>query len=365
MFVPAILLVLFLLNSFVPKEKDAEEKAPEEIKYLAGMALRDKLIDSFRTASVAKADKNKSGLENIVFKSTDGGQTWQDISKGLPENLLEDGFERDGYFANESGLYLRAANGIYHNKPNSSASLWTKENFSGEQGSIAPGKNRMFAYNYKGQFAQKTMGTGVWSPIYKDVKAKGLHTVIETVRGTVIIGSENGIFKSTNSGKTWKQVHTGGWVMKLAESNGVLLATSQNGILRSTDNGENWVTVISEGGVGIDVERIRGGFAAISYNTLMKSRRIHISLDGGQSWKIVGNGLQPYLNFSSTDELPPSMGISSIKQVGEYLLCGHPDGIYRSSDMGKTWKLLLPSVDNKVFNLSVSGNVIYAIPRPG
>jgi hypothetical protein len=59
------------------------------------------------------------------------------------------------------------------------------------------------------------------------------------------------------------------------------------------------------------------------------------------------------------------MGISSIKQVGEYLLCGHPDGIYRSSDMGKTWKLLLPSVDNKVFNLSVSGDVIYAIPRKG
>lgn len=53
-FVPTILLVLFLINSFVLKEKEAREKT------------------------------------NIVFKSTDGGQTWQDISKGLPENLRRD-----------------------------------------------------------------------------------------------------------------------------------------------------------------------------------------------------------------------------------------------------------------------------------
>ena len=52
-FVPAILLVLFLFNSFVLKEKDA-----------------------------AKVISNKSGLVNTVFTSTDGGQTWQDISKG-------------------------------------------------------------------------------------------------------------------------------------------------------------------------------------------------------------------------------------------------------------------------------------------
>ena len=53
----------------------------------------------------------------------------------------------------------------------------------------------------------------------------------------------------------------------MVESNGVLLATSQRGIIRSTDDGENWALVISEGGVGIDVERIEGGFAAITYST--------------------------------------------------------------------------------------------------
>ena len=56
---------------------------------------------------------------------------------------------------------------------------------------------------------------------------------------------------------------------------------------------------------------------------------------------------------------------TSITQVGENFFCAHPDGIFRSSDKGKTWKLLLPSVEGKVFNLFVSGNVIYAIPSKG
>ena len=306
------------------------------------------------TDSQQKLDRNKSGVVNIVFKSTDGGQTWQDISEGLPENLLGDGFQRDGFFANESGLYLRAGNGIYHSKPNSTAPFWKKEIFPDKQGSIAPGKTGIFAYNYNdGQFLQKINGTGVWSPMYTNFQKNEVRTVFETAGGTVFIGCDYGLFKSTNSGKTWKQVLTRGWVMKMVESDGVLMATGQGGIIRSTDDGENWDSVISEGGVGIAVEGIKGGFAAITYNTESKTRRVRTSYDGGKTWQPIDAGL------------PASLSIASIIQVGEYFFCGHPTGIFRSSDKGKTWKLLLPSIENKVFNLSVSGNVIYAIPRNG
>lgn len=141
--------------------------------------------------------------------------------------------------------------------------------------------------------------------------------------------------------------------MKIVESNGVLLATSQVGIIRSTDGGENWEAVISEGGVGIAVENIKGGFAAITYNTRSETRRVRTSYDGGKTWQAIDAGL------------PPSLSIASIVQVGESFFCGHPNGIYRSSDQGKTWELLHPSVENKVFNLSVSGNVLYAVLRNG
>lgn len=131
------------------------------------------------------------------------------------------------------------------------------------------------------------------------------------------------------------------------------MATSQKGILRSTDDGENWDCVLQEGGVGIAIERIKGGFAAIVANTRLKARTVRTSYDGGKTWQPIDAGL------------PADLRTASIIQVGENLFCGHPAGIFRSSDKGQTWKLLLPSVDNKVFNLSVSGIVIYAIPRPG
>jgi len=134
------------------------------------------------------------------------------------------------------------------------------------------------------------------------------------------------------------------------------MATSQEGIIRSTDNGENWDLVISEGGVGISVEVINGGFAAITYNTKLLTRRVRTSYDGGNTWQAIDYSLPAQTSLAS---------LASIVQVGDNFFCGHPAGIFRSPDNGKTWKLLFPSIENKVFNLCVSGNVIYAIPRNG
>ena len=327
---------------------------------------------------------DKAGAAKIVFKSSDGGQTWQDISKGLPEPVQDNyGIYRDIFFANDNGLYLTAGNGIYHSKPNAAAPFWTKEIFPDKHSSITPGKAGIIAYNYEGQILQKINGTSAWSPMYTNFKGV-VRTVFETAGGTVFIGSDNGLFKSTNSGKTWKHVHVGGWVMKLVESNGILVATSMRGIIRSTDDGENWALVISEGGVGIAVENIKGGFAAITFNTRSNTRRVRASYDGGKTWQSIDAGLQAQVVAGSiwqpintsipaqgisdsvrrpgNNRLPAEAFITSIIQVGENFFCGHPTGIFKSSDKGKTWKLILPSIVGKVFNLSVSGNVIYAIP---
>ncbi|MCW3106202.1 MAG: glycosyl hydrolase [Segetibacter sp.] len=52
---------------------------------------------------------DKAGAANIVFKSTDGGQTWQDISEGLPEPVQDNyGIGRNVFFADDNGLYLTA-----------------------------------------------------------------------------------------------------------------------------------------------------------------------------------------------------------------------------------------------------------------
>jgi photosystem II stability/assembly factor-like uncharacterized protein len=266
----------------------------------------DNEVSEFPASGLSTVDQKMSDsvrrkAVKIIFRSNDGGQTWVDISDGLPDNLGDD-FARYGFSANDNGIYLRTGDGIYHSKPNSTAPFWNKENLTGKE------KNN-------------ALGDGV-----------------ETSVDSVFTGSETGVAKPTG---------------KLIESHGVILATSQKGIIRSTDGGETWNLVIGEGGVGIALERVKGGFAAITYNAMSKTRRMRTSYDGGKTWQAIDAGL------------PPSLSITSIIQVGNYFFCGHPSGIFKSSDRGRTWKLIVPSVDDKVFNLSASGNVIYAIPRPG
>jgi photosystem II stability/assembly factor-like uncharacterized protein len=295
------------------------------------------------------------GAAGIIFQSKDGGQTWQDISYGLPANE-----QPEGFFAGASGVFLRVKKEMYRSKSNLQTPVWEKENVLDPRcTSIAFNRSGAIAYNYEGQIYQQMLANGTWLPVYTNFKKQSVETIFETSDGTVLLGCRNGLYKSADWGRSWKQVHNEGWVMDLAESEGVLIATGQGGIMRSTDNGEHWGWVISEGGVGIDVERIDGGFAAISYNTSTQSRRIHISLDGGKTWKAIDEGLRP------------SPSISSIKQIGKYLICGHPDGIFRSSDMGKTWSIVHPNVinlfkiygDGRVYKIYVSGNVLYAVAR--
>ena len=335
------------------------------------------------TDSVQMQKSDKAAVANMVFKSMDDGQTWQDISEGLPEPVIDVyGAGRNDFFADDNGLWLTTGNGLYHNKPNSTAPFWTKAFFPDEHSNIAHGKAGIFAYNWWGSgIFQQTNGTGIWSPVFTNFQEKRVLSVFETAGGTIFINSDRGLFKSTNSGKSWKPV--GVMVGKLVESNGVLVTASQGGILRSADDGESWALVISEGGVGIDVANIKGGFAAINYSTAAKTRRIRTSYDGGKTWQPIDAGFPGQAIIDSTlrpinvgnpaqsnadsswhpkESAPPAPEYkTSVIQVGENFFCGHTDGIYRSSDNGKTWKLLLPSVKGKMFKLFVSGNVIYGV----
>jgi photosystem II stability/assembly factor-like uncharacterized protein len=282
----------------------------------------------------------------------------------------------DNFFADNGTLYLHTVNGMYQHKPNSTGPFWKKRVAANDLGIIVQGRDGLLAFNEHSQLFKKPNGTSDWQPVYKNIPEKPVLNIFESASGSVFLGGRSGLFKSTNSGKTWKQVRKGGWVMKMAEADGVLLAASVHGILRSTDDGENWDLVISEGGVGIAVENINGGFAVITFNTESNTRRIRSSYDGGKTWQPIDAGLPPQASISSIvsgdnswqtgdNSRAAQASISSVTQMGDYLFCGHPAGVFRSVNKGKTWDLVLPAVSDKVFNVYISGNVIYAIPRSG
>ncbi len=339
------LTFLFCVSSVFSANPDVENPPPTTTTNLIS-----------NTANSTSANDVEPKATNIILQSTDGGQTWQDISRDLPENE-----EPKDFFAGESDVYMRIKNGMYRSKSNLTTPVWEKVNVPDLQGaSIAFNRSGVMVYNYQGEVYKNIPATGTWMPI-KNFKKNLMRTIFETSTGTLFLGSDQGLYKSADKGQSWKQVQTEGWVMNLVESEGVLMGTGQKGIMRSTDNGEHWEWVISEGGVGIAVERIDGGFAAISYNTRTQSRRIRISLDSGKTWSAIDETIQPLLYIPSFNGFSDAASISSIKQMGNYFICGHPTGILISPDMGKTWKVVHKGVDQKVFKVYASGQTLYAV----
>lgn len=325
------------------------------VSLTACQQVQDKALPFAADLAIVSNSDSRPGAENssnsatdLIFQSADSGQTWQDISAGLPA-----GIQPGQLFAGESELFYNVGNEWYRS-PLSPAPVWKKGTLPDEPNiSLFQGRAGVFAWSSNYSLFQKLTGTDLWTTVFKDFQGNSMRSIFESQAGVIFVGCDRGLYKTVDHGKTWKHVYDNGWVIEMAESNGVLLCTNQGGILRSTDGGENWEVVLSEGGVGIAVEVIEGGFAAINYNTDSKSRRIRTSYDGGKTWQAIDAGLRPHDS------------ISSIKQMGDYFFCGHPDGIFRTSDNGKTWELVIPAIGEKVFDLSVSGNVIYAVPISG
>ena len=133
------LFLMFLLPCFLSCQQ-AQEQA---------------LLDFTSTAATGQCmGKATSGAANIVFQSTDGGQTWQDISAGLPE-----GFNPSAFTVGKDELFLGASNGVYRNNTASKTTNWEKEMSleaplntvsAGLGGMIAFSSNCRFGYHYFG-----------------------------------------------------------------------------------------------------------------------------------------------------------------------------------------------------------------------
>ena len=289
---------------------------------------------------------------NILFQSSDSGESWQDVSAGLPSEL-----QVNCIYGDENEVFLGYDHGIFRAFTFASSPVWIKEPLFEELViKIFSVKSGLIAKGLPNQLFQSLSGMGVWIPIYTKLKDSGVYAILESNNKTIFVGNEDGILKSIDGGNSWKQVYKGGMILNIAENNNILLASGYKGVYRSIDGGDHWAAVLPQDGVSHSTKVLEGQFFTVSEskNKLSKEKQnrtisaIQYSADG-KIWKQMKTNLEEDLKIEDLLSIDNRLFFSSNK------------GIYRSSDFGKTWKLVFSSAPNTAFQLVKSGKKIFAL----
>ncbi len=257
------------------------------------------------------------GTENGVYKTIDGGKTWESINSGLlcPDVRVLAHDHQGGIYAGTRGYEM------FH----TSGSAWTQINGFGEFGTFWPLWNDRPLYQYT---------TLLFHPTDPNIIYFGTFPA--------------GIYKSNDGGESWKE-HNVGWtndgVFSLVPHPNdpeTIFAGTYNGINRTLDGGnhwemwdngwppEQWVFSIDFDPRNTDVMYAcskngenEGTGREEFHGTVMKST------DGGASWFPITNGLDLNQEFYKiiVDRFDPDT---------LYLACQW-DGVYISRNGGNSW----------------------------
>jgi photosystem II stability/assembly factor-like uncharacterized protein len=311
-----------------------------------------------RSSCLQAPVKDASMAQDIIFQSVDGGVSWEDISAGLPEKLSV-----SRVLSHNGQVYLVSEAGVFHNNLAPLTSMWEKKYFTeGSPSNIFQGKAGPYISVYYKGFYQEIGGAGVWAPMNKSLKDKTIRTVLETPDGSLFVGCESGLYKSTDQGGSWKQVVSETNINSMVSAGNVIVCGITEGLIRSLDGGENWEKVLTEDGGAYGTTAIDGGFASITEGKLTwqeartpdKANRLRATFDNGKTWQRID------------ENLPKKLYIYDIKQAGKYLFSSCDTGVYRSADRGKTWELMRQFDNAKMMLLLVViGDVVYAVPAEG
>jgi photosystem II stability/assembly factor-like uncharacterized protein len=157
---------------------------------------------------------------------------------------------------------------------------------------------------------------------------------------TLLVGTEDTLFRSRDAGATWHAVLTGCRMLALGlspffeDDHVVFVGTERDGALRSDDGGEHWLSA-NPGMLDLTVLAValsprfdvdRTAFAATA-SGLYRSR------NGGKSWRAVA--------LPGDDPAVQCLGISPTFGDDRLVLAGtEADGLLRSDDGGTTWRVV-------------------------
>lgn len=204
--------------------------------------------------------------------------------------------------------------------------------------------------------------TQEWERVQKTLQDNDLVrdtvTQLAASRAGVFAATNDGVFRSTDGGATWKRVVRGladAKVSSLIANDVELYAGTSVGVYRSTTGGELWQPVSTglTGGVVTAIKEIRGFLLA---GTLGSG--IFRSSDNGFTWQLANNGLtaRSLFNFVSRAGVVFTTSFDGYEPESGFI-----PGVYRSADNGLTWTQVLTDSIGFPRNATLNRNSFYGL----
>lgn len=269
------------------------------------------------------------GSDGGVFKSTNSGSSWSDLTAGLEVTQ----FYRLGMSATNAGTVIGGAqdNGCSLLK----SGTWTHVTGGDGMECLVDYSNDNYIYSTSqyGTIYRSTNGGASFSNISGSINENGAwvtpYVIDPNNPSTLFAGYEN-VFKTTNRGNSWTQISNfsaTGTIRSMAvapsNSNVIYIATLTQ-IRKTTNGGSSW-TVINNGLPNLNisyiaVHNLNPNILWVTFSGFSNGNKVYKSVDGGTSWVNVSGNL-------------PNIPINCVVYEN-----GTNNGIYVGTDMGVYYK---------------------------
>lgn len=296
-------------------------------------------------------------------KSTNNGNSFQTINSGLPASPSIGAIGAVG-----NTIFISVVDEFGHSagvfKSTNQGANWVPAN--GNLGtpfaqSFATNGNKLFAVFNTSElsvWASTDLGK-TWQPSNAGITGAGyqIFSLGDTLYTTAFVPGAWNVYRSINNGASWSYAGNGiptseEPIAFAAIGKDIYAALEVYGsVYKNPNAGINW-SAANIGLANVDTRTIFQSGNKLFAGSLSNAS-VHVSADGGNTWKPSGNGMP------STYRI-----VKTFTQNSNYLFAGMDYfGVYRSSDNGKNWEAAangLGAFGLYVNSLTIKGNFVFA-----
>ncbi len=294
---------------------------------------------------VGTADLFQSGKANAIFRSDDGGNTWDMVgaSTVTPQSMTING-QGDLYVGSDLfGLFKTTDQGTSWSR------LFTgDDNFLVIKSLSAGPDGHMLLSSFNDQKIYYSADFGdSWQPATIDGDQTQL-TIMQymfldnknvwAAASSLLSSGKGGLYASTDTGKTWSFLGMEGKeILCMGTTDNAQYVGTSDGLYKTTDNGTNWDDI---------TQNLENSSIIMTVYALIQTKDgsllagtnwgIQRSTDGGATWKTASNVTISEFPMTSADEIGAKTFAKNSK--GELFAGTGQYGILYSNDDGQSWK---------------------------